>query len=72
MTPEEENTFRALRDENLLVTSSWCRFGFHKWTKYDNPVMTDKKYSGKWFSQHRYCAHCNIASHRRYFEKDGD
>jgi len=31
---EKLNTFRALKEEDLLVTSRWCRFGWHSWTKY--------------------------------------
>lgn len=33
MNLEEENTFRALKDEPAI--QSWrCRFGWHRWTKW--------------------------------------
>ena len=58
---EQENTFRRLTEEPLLVTSFWCRFGLHKWTKYKEPeVVRQGPY--KLISQERRCASCNIAN----------
>jgi hypothetical protein len=34
MDLEKENTFRILREQDLLISSKWCIFGFHKWTKW--------------------------------------
>lgn len=61
MNAEQENTFRSLKEQDLLVTSSWCWLGFHKWTKWREPVkMTDyKSRSGFKYYQERRCAHCN-------------
>lgn len=81
MSPEKENTFRALKDEPLLMTSHWCKFGIHKWTKYNEPVKLGTKYvvgivsyTGYYalMSQERRCIHCNTPSHRqhRIFEYD--
>ena len=60
MNAAKENTFRALREEELLVTSFWCSFGWHKWTKYSDPeVIRQGPY--KLTIQQRRCASCNIA-----------
>lgn len=59
MKAEEENTFRALRDEDLIVTSFWCRFGFHRWTKWREPTETLIDGYKKYITQERRCAHCN-------------
>jgi hypothetical protein len=58
MKPEEENTFRALRDESLLVTSFWCKFGIHTWTKY-NVATIIEDYRCEKTIQDRHCASCN-------------
>lgn len=56
MNSEEENTFRALREEPLLVTRFWCRFGFHRWTKWSHPIP---KFSGSSYArQERECVGC--------------
>jgi hypothetical protein len=34
---EVENTARILADKPLLVTSRWCAFGIHNWTKWGKP-----------------------------------
>ena len=67
MSPEKENTIRALRNEPLIMTSVWCIFGIHKWTKYSNPESIGTKYfpgkrpSGyyKVINQEAFCVHCN-------------
>ena len=60
---EVENTVRALRDEPLIRTRMGCRFGVHKWTKWDHPfemkVFPDNK-----FMQGRVCVACNTAETR--------
>jgi hypothetical protein len=57
---EKLNTFRALKEEDLLVTSRWCRFGWHTWTKYREP---ERVRSGIYTvtRQTRRCGSCNIA-----------
>jgi hypothetical protein len=75
MSPEKENTFRALKDEPLLMTSIWCRFGIHKWTMYSEPVKLGTAYVSSLFSRDGYyaimmqkkrCVNCNIPSHRKH------
>lgn len=61
MNAAKENTFRALREEELLVTSFWCRFGWHKWTTYDEPKVV-RRGLYKLTIQERTCASCNIAN----------
>jgi len=57
---EKTNTLRALKEETLLVTSWFCRFGWHQWAKWqDTPNGSDYIY------QKRYCAHCNLVEQRR-------
>lgn len=70
MSPEEENTFRALKDEPLLMTSFWCKFGIHRWTKYTDPVKVGLKYRYSSYylilRQEKRCVHCNIPSYRTH------
>lgn len=70
MSAEKENTFRALKDERLLMTSIWCIFGIHKWTRYSDPVKIETTYSnGAYRSimrQDKRCVHCNIPAYREY------
>lgn len=60
MNDEKENTFRALKDEPLLVTSRWCKWGFHKWTRW--AILNDKKQKSEMgytvIELQRYCIHC--------------
>lgn len=63
MDVEKENTFRALKDEALLVTSILCRFGWHQWEQWSAPYLPGK--NGERNIQHRYCHHCNKASIRQ-------
>jgi phage anti-repressor protein len=63
MSAEKENTFRMLREEELLVTFWGCRIGWHKWTKYREP----EKYKESYYevvSQQRRCGSCNKADRR--------
>jgi hypothetical protein len=63
MNAEKENTFRSLREEELLMTSLQCRFGWHKWTKYREP---EKSREGLYdlILQQRRCVSCNKADRR--------
>jgi hypothetical protein len=80
MTPEKENTFRALKDEPLLMTSVFCRFGIHKWTKYREPYKTGFKYftrsnpAGYYtvMVQPRSCVDCNQENHRTFYLYERD
>jgi hypothetical protein len=66
---EKENTFRALRDQDLLVTSKWCKFGFHRWTKWRrhsaSPSLEYRNggYCRKYVFE-RYCVHCDYVERR--------
>lgn len=53
---EKENTFRALKDEPLLIKSWLCRFGWHQWTEWSE-VYVPK--GGGNNLQHGHCANCN-------------
>ncbi len=55
---EVENTARILKDEELLITGFWCRFGWHTWTRWSKPYQPNPKNSDKYI-QTRHCAHCN-------------
>ena len=68
MNAAKENTFRALRDEELLVTSFLCRFGWHTWTKYREPELV-REGIYKLNIQARRCSSCNIFN-RRVIGKD--
>jgi hypothetical protein len=68
MTSEEENTFRALKGEELLVTSRWCWWGFHKWTKW-----AERKHHKDWREEYvimmKHCIHCNDFKERKKYLK---
>jgi len=52
---EQENTFRALKDEPLLMKSNLCRFGWHQWQQWSKPYIP----KGSSINiQHRYCDSC--------------
>lgn len=68
MSVESENTFRALKDEPLIVTSKWCWWGFHKWTMWDNSRQ-NKDYHEVWVIQRKTCIHCNDFKERKKFLK---
>ena len=63
MNVEAENTFRALKDETLLVSSMWCRVGWHTWEHWSDPYLPSS--TAKHNIQHRYCCHCNKGEVRR-------
>lgn len=55
---EAENTFRALKEEPLLVKSIWCYFGLHKWTQWGKPMnRVEGAYDVDY--QTRVCSCCN-------------
>lgn len=69
MNAAKENTFRALRDEELLVTSFLCRFNWHTWTKYREPeIIRDSTFKPVTI-QERRCGSCNL-SNRKILSKD--
>jgi hypothetical protein len=63
---EKLNTFRALQELPPVVTSFWCRFGIHNWTKWSDVQSSN---STIWARQHRYCIHCNSVDEKRWESK---
>jgi hypothetical protein len=61
---EEENTLRILKDLAPLVTSKWCWWGFHTWTKWDNSHEVHN-FKGDWIIQKKFCAHCSDFKERK-------
>ena len=57
MNAEKENTWRALQDQPPIVSSFWCRLGWHKWTKW---TQIKKSSSSIYSRQERECVHCSI------------
>lgn len=66
MSVEEDNTFRALKGDRLLVSSWWCKWGFHKWTKWDNSNRV-KTYVDEYIVQKKECAHCGDFKERKKY-----
>ena len=58
-----ENTFRALKDSPLIATRIGCRFGLHKWTKWDTPFIL-KLFRTDEYMQGRVCTACNTSQTR--------
>lgn len=54
-----ENTFRALQDLPPFVDRWQCRFGWHRWGKWSDPI---KKGGDVYFRQHRTCVDCGRVS----------
>ncbi len=50
---EKENVIRILKEEPLLATSVWCRFGWHRWMKFSK-----YKEDALYYRQERECAYC--------------
>ena len=63
---EKLNTFRALQELPPAVTSIWCRFNLHNWTKWS---AVESSNSSIWSRQHRYCVHCNTADEKKWQSK---
>ena len=57
----KENTFRALKGEELIVDRFLCRLGWHRWTKWSE-IKTSP--GGMFNIQNRYCVHCNQSDKR--------
>ena len=60
---EKINTWRKLQELPPAVTSFWCRFNLHTWTKWSDPVNPSHSI---WCTQTRYCVHCNSISYKRW------
>lgn len=60
MDAEKENTFRALREEPLLMTHFLCRFGWHRWQKWSAPTR-----DGFYIVQDRICDSCGKWKRRK-------
>ena len=56
MNIAKENTFRALKDDPLIVDSFLCRIGWHRWTTWTEPYIPN---GGKANLQDSHCAVCN-------------
>jgi len=65
MTEDQENTWRALKDQDLLRTSFSCSLGFHTWTKWKEigRVIKNGQYSfsikTKLIELESHCVRCN-------------
>jgi hypothetical protein len=65
MNVEQENTMRALKDQELLATNQWwCKFGIHTWEKYKAPVK-NRRGVYDYIEQYRTCACCGRADRRQ-------
>lgn len=62
MNIDQENTIRALKDETLIATRLWCKFGFHVWERWSDPYVPKGGYKT---IQHRYCVCCHNADVRQ-------
>ena len=49
------------------MTSFWCRFGWHNWTKYKEPEKVREKYDD-YVIQQRRCAACNTYNRKRLYK----
>ena len=67
MNAEKENTWRALQDQELLITSFLCRWGWHRWTRWSDPYIPK---NGKYNLQHATCVHCDKMRIRRLKDQD--
>ena len=56
MNVEKENTWRALQDEPLLITSWLCRFRWHRWSQWSDPYIPN---NGNHNIQVSHCVHCD-------------
>jgi len=67
MSAEKENVFRTLREEELYVTYWGCRWGIHKWLKYQEPTKVRESFYDV-VQQTRRCGSCN-KSERKIISK---
>lgn len=51
----KENTFRALKGEEMFVDRWQCRFGWHRWGKWGE---IKRSLGGMFSEQHRSCVDC--------------
>lgn len=56
MNTEQENTWRALQDEPMLIDSFLCRIRWHRWTVWSDPYIPK---GGSANIQTSTCACCN-------------
>lgn len=56
----KENTFRALKDQELFVDRWQCRWGWHRWSRWANPT---ERYGR--LVQARHCVDCDCVTTRR-------
>ena len=49
------------------MTSFWCRFGWHNWTKYNEPEKIQEKFEN-FVGQQRRCADCNTYNHKKLYK----
>lgn len=49
------------------MTSFWCRFGWHNWTKYNEPEKV-KKELDTFVVQQRRCASCNTYDDKKLYQ----
>lgn len=56
-----DNTFKALKGEEMFVERWQCRFGWHRWSRWSN---ADKDGSLT-FKQHRHCVDCGRIEGKR-------
>jgi len=60
----KENTFRALADKPLVVESWLCRFGWHRWSKWND---LPPRGSGQFTTVLRKtCVNCNCTREKKY------
>jgi hypothetical protein len=60
---EKLNTFRTLQDLPPAVTSFWCRFNWHTWTKWS---AVDHNSHSMWARQNRFCIHCHALDQKKW------
>ena len=61
LTPEEEDTWRTLKDEPLILKTR-CKWGLHRWTvwKLDEDIRASSHYDRTTYYMISTCADCNI------------
>lgn len=63
MDVEQENTFRALKDDPPIARwQKRCMLNWHRWTEWSEAYIPQ---NGKFNIQHRHCADCNKMDIRR-------
>lgn len=63
---EKQNTFNSMADRPLLMTSRWCKWGFHNWQKWGEvKAWKRNSFDDPKFFQARYCDSCHVYDSRR-------